>query len=320
MRHGRGLAALVAAFLVLPGVASAHATPRQWDPLTPPDDVTALVAVMSESVVQVQCGDKLSTGWSIAVGLSEEAQRRGYRSMIITDAESLRDCRTRSTRNVEIRYLGAEFTGYVWSWDEGQPFIAVAMKARVPMLPWARIARPVEGQWVGSVTSEGGNGAAFAEGRVTTVALKSLTTTLELSGTRVGSPIFDSQGNVLAMTAYRNAAVTEAGGPELCMSVVKCQNQAAIWVIFTIPRAVRSPEAAALRGGVKVTWQSPLGADAAGPVDYYEYRVGSGEWRRTTRTSVVIKPLPRGRVATVEVRAVNQVGAGASIFVRATPL
>jgi hypothetical protein len=34
----------------------------------------------------------------------------------------------------------------------------------------------------------------------------------------------------------------------------------------------------------------------------------------------MIKPLPRGKVASIEVRAVNLCGPGASIFVRGTPL
>lgn len=308
------------AALVLSAMATAHASPRQWDPLAPPADVSALVATMSQSILQVQCGDRLATGWSAAVALSSEAKREGYRSMIATDAESMENCRTGGRRTVEIRYLGREYSGYVWNWESGQPYISVMTELRIPMLAWAGIPRPVVGQWVGLVTSEGGNGASFQEGRVQSVGLRSLTTDFSPSIFMAGSPIFDSQGNVLGMVASRSGSTIEAGGPEMCASVINCRNPSQIWLVFTIPRAVRSPEATPVKGGLRVQWQPPLGADAAGPVDYYEYRVGQGTWTRTARTSVIIRPLPKGRSVAVEVRAVNFMGPGAGIFVRGTPL
>lgn len=310
----------VAAAVVLAGAGAAQAAPRQWDPLLPPTDVSALVAGMSDSILQVQCGDRLATGWSVEVSLSNDAKRQGYRSMIATDAEAMENCRSGGRRTVEIRYLGGEYTGYVWNWEIGQPFISVATKLRVPMLSWSGIPRPVVGQWVGLVSSEGGNGASFEDGRVQSVALRSVTTDMAPTAFRVGSPIFDSQGGVLGMVASRAGTVIEAGGPELCSSIVSCRNPSSIWVSFTIPRVIRSPEATALKGGLRVQWQAPLGADGAGPVDYYEYRVGQGAWKRTSRTAVVIKPLARGRAVTVEVRAVNFMGPGAGILVRGTPL
>lgn len=305
---------------VLAGAGVVHASPRQWDPLVPPSDVSSLVAEMSDSILQVQCGDRLATGWSVAVSLSSEAKRKGYRSMIATDAETMAECRSGGRRTVEIRYLGGEYSGYVWNWESNQPFISVMTELRVPMLEWAGIPRPVPGQWVGLVTSEGGNGASFEEGRVQSVALRSLTTDIAPPAFRVGSPIFDSQGSVLGMVASRAGSMVEAGGPELCSSIVSCRNPAATWLVFTIPRVVRSPEVTALKGGLRVQWQPPLGADAAGPVDYYEYRVGQGEWKKTSRMAVVIKPLARGRAVTVEVRAVNFIGPGAGILVRGVPL
>jgi hypothetical protein len=320
MRARSLIAGATVVSLALVGTASADVTPRQWDPLVPPTDVTALVAAASESVVLVQCGDQFATGWSAAVSLSKEAQGRGYRSMIATDAQIMDRCRGNGDRTVEIRHMGSEYTGYVWGWDEGQPFISVMTKARIPMLPWSRIARPVANQWAVSVTSEGGNGVSFAEQRVASVGARTLALQTVPTSQQVGSPIVDSQGNVLGMVASRSGVIAVAGGPEMCFGVIRCSNPDSIWLIFTIPRVVRSPEVAPLRAGLRVSWAPPLGADAAGPVDYYEYRVGAGTWRQTTRTAVVIKPLPRGRVTSIEVRAVNSYGSGASIFVRGTPL
>ena len=320
MRWVRSVVVLATLALVVPRSAAALAAPQPLDPLAPPSDVTALVAQLSESLVQVQCGSQFATGWSVAVRLSEEAQRKGYRSMIATDAEVMDGCRDRGDRIVEIRHLGNEYTGYVWGWESGEPYISVMTKARIPMLPWDGIARPTEGQWVGLVTSEGGNGASFVEGRVQVVGTRTLITTLDRSPVRIGSPIFDSEGNVLGMMANRSNGISEAGGPELCFSLINCRGSSPVWLIFTIPRVVRAPEATALRGGLRIEWQAPLGVDAEGPVEYYEYRIGQQMWRRTERNVIVLKPLPRGRLVTVEIRAVNFIGPGASIFVRAKPL
>lgn len=320
MRAKSLIAGAIVASLATVGTATADVAPRRWDPLAPPTDVTALVAAASESVVLVQCGDQFATGWSAAVTLSKEAQRKGYRSMIATDAQTLDRCRRSGDRTVEVRYLGSEYTGYVWGWEEGQPFISVMMKARIPMLPWSRIARPVEDQWAVSVTSEGGSGVSYAEQRVASVGARTLALQATPTSQHVGSPIIDSLGNVLGMVASRSGGISVAGGPEMCLSLVNCGDPNSIWLIFTIPRVVRSPEVTPLRAGLRVSWSPPLGADAAGPVDYYEYRVGAGTWRQTTRTAVVIKPLPRGRVTSIEIRAVNSYGSGASIFVRGTPL
>lgn len=306
--------------LLLLGSSSAEASEAEWNPLAPPADVTALVAAKSESVLFVQCGDQFATGWSVAVSLSKEAQRRGFRSMIVTDAQTMDRCRSGGSRNVELRHLGREYTGYVWNWERGLPFVSIMTKAKIPMLRWSRIARPVEDQWAVSLTSEGGNGVSFAEQRVASVSTRALALAVSPSSQEVGSPVIDGQGNVLGMIAGRAGTVSVAGGPELCLGIVRCVDADSIWLIFTIPRVVRSPQATPLRAALRVSWRPPVGADAAGPVDYYEYRVGAGSWRRTTRTTVLIKRLPRGRAALIEIRAVNSYGPGASIFVRGTPL
>jgi hypothetical protein len=320
MKARRFLVVMGAASLAFALVGPAQAQPRQWDPLAPPSDIALLVADMSRSLVQVQCGSRVATGWSLAVSLSDDAKKRGYRSMIATDLDTMSQCREGRSRNVEIRYRGGEYTGELWTWRNGQPYAGVMTRLNVPALSWARVPRPVDGQWVGSVTSDGGNGAAFQQGRVQSVGVTSLTTDLEQSSLTAGSPTFDSQGNVLGMVALQAGRPFEAGAPQLCSSIIRCRDPNSIWVIFTIPRVVRSPEAIPIKGGLRVTWQAPEGADGSGPVDYYEYRVGRGVWKKTSRTVVVIKPLPRKRATTVEIRAVNSIGPGASIVVRGTPL
>ena len=77
----------------------------------------------------------------------------------------------------------------------------------------------------------------------------------------------------------------------------------------TLPSQVHSPTITRLLGTVTVAWQPPL-RDGWTPITGYEYRIGTGRWTRTTEGKTLIRAPKRGQVITVEVRALNAVGAG----------
>lgn len=83
------------------------------------------------------------------------------------------------------------------------------------------------------------------------------------------------------------------------------------------PGKVMSLQAQAVKGGLKVSWGPPTGAS---PGTTYEYRVGSGAWKASKGTSVIVKGLKSGRSVTVTVRAKNAGGAGPLASVKGTPL
>ncbi len=78
------------------------------------------------------------------------------------------------------------------------------------------------------------------------------------------------------------------------------------------PSAPTTPRAQSLKGAVKFSWAAPANP-GAGPLTY-EYRVGSGSWLKTTRTTVTLKA-QKGKTVTISVRAVNSTGPGASLTI-----
>ena len=76
-----------------------------------------------------------------------------------------------------------------------------------------------------------------------------------------------------------------------------------------IPGPVSGARTQVLLSSVAVTWRPPLQTGWTEIVGY-EYRVGSGPWTRTAQTRVTITGVKRGQRITVQVRAINPVGAG----------
>ncbi|TEX51316.1 MAG: hypothetical protein B7C55_06225 [Actinomycetales bacterium mxb001] len=76
-----------------------------------------------------------------------------------------------------------------------------------------------------------------------------------------------------------------------------------------IPGPVSGARAQALLSSLAVTWRAPLHTGWT-DITGYEYRVGSGPWTRTSDTRVTLKGAKRGQRITVQVRAINSVGAG----------
>lgn len=75
------------------------------------------------------------------------------------------------------------------------------------------------------------------------------------------------------------------------------------------PGPVFGARAQELLSSMAVTWRAPLQTGWTEIVGY-EYRVGSGPWMRTSETRITLRNAKRGQRITVQVRAVNSVGAG----------
>ena len=87
--------------------------------------------------------------------------------------------------------------------------------------------------------------------------------------------------------------------------------------VITPPGPVLQLKAVAERSAVRVTWAPPTDTGGA-PSVTYSYRVGTGQWKSTSASSVRIAG-KKGKAIRISVAAVNQVGTGPVLTVRATP-
>lgn len=88
--------------------------------------------------------------------------------------------------------------------------------------------------------------------------------------------------------------------------------------LTSAPGRVTAVKATALRSAIRVTWAAPQ--DTGGlPIARYEYRVGTQSWSSTGSRVVTLRNLTKGRAVAVQVRAVNTIGPGPAVRVRAVP-
>ena len=88
----------------------------------------------------------------------------------------------------------------------------------------------------------------------------------------------------------------------------------------TVPDAPQNLTLEARDQEIKATWTAP-GNDGGDAVTSYEYKLDNGSWTSlgSSSTTVTITGLTNGTQYSVSVRAVNSVGAGASVSASATP-
>ena len=293
-----------------------------WSPASPPADLDGMIRRVSESVVTVYCGNTPATAWALSgIRLHPDAQRQGHRTMLVTSLSAMRGCLSSNTRYVEMRHRGIETLAYVWGWDEAHDVASIHTTLVIPGLQWSEVPRPTVNQWVAAVGSSNGVGVSTTIGSVTSVGLRDISTTISVGQQATGAPVLDNAGRVLAtMSAESWDLLNQAvGNPLLCAEIINCTRPLDVWMNFTVPGSVGSLRASPLKGSLRVRWARPGTTSTLSPVDVYEYRIGSSLWRSTNRTSVVLTGLAKGRLVTVEVRAVNFMGPGPAARVSARP-
>lgn len=301
--------------------ADVESRSTSWSPANPPADLTGLLNKLSDSVVTLFCGRTPATAWAVAgIRLNPEAQAQGHRTMLVTSYTAMRNCLSAESRYVEMRHRGVETLAYVWGWDMGTDVASVHTNLVIPGLQWSEVPRPIPGQWVAAVGSSNGAGVSTTMGVVTSVGLRDLTTSVAVGQPGAGAPLVDSAGRVLATMASESVSVENraVGSPLLCVGLINCNRPLDVWMNFTVPSGVASLRATPMKGSLRISWARPRPTTTS-PVEYYEFRVGNALWQSTTQLSVVIPGLAKGRPVTVEVRAVNFMGPGASSRVTSRP-
>ena len=203
-------------------------------PASPPDDLVALAAETTKSVVTVLCGSGLGSGWSIHTNLSSANITNGYKSYIITNHHVIADCKT--NRNIFIILANqVKVPAYVYSWDEANDVAGIMTTTVIPALEW-RGFTPQQGWWTGVLGSPLGFPGILTIGIVSSINSSTFlgTTNAAINSGNSGGPVFDRQGRVLGLATakYLNSEGFGIfhGTPLLCYKIVLCTGTSQIWL------------------------------------------------------------------------------------------
>ncbi len=209
------------------------------NPANPPDDLVALAASETRSVVTISCANSLGSGWAAKVQMTSAMTKAGYKSFIITNHHVIKDCIP--TQNVTVTLPNqTKVTGRLWAWDEINDVAGVVIKTELPQLSWQGVA-PAEGWWAGVEGSPLGFPGVLTEGIISSVTPTGFlaTTTAHINPGNSGGPAFERMGRVIgiATAKYLDAEGFGIihGAPLLCGKVIACGSTSLIWSANTNP-------------------------------------------------------------------------------------
>ena len=203
-------------------------------PASPPDDLVALAAETTKSVVTVLCGSGLGSGWSIHTNLSSANIANGYKSYVITNHHVIADCKI--NKDIFIIFANqVKVPAYVYSWDEANDVAGIMTTTVIPALEW-RGFTPQQGWWTGVLGSPLGFPGILTIGIVSSINSTTFlgTTNAAINSGNSGGPVFDRQGRVLGLATakYLNSEGFGIfhGTPLLCYKIVLCTGTSQIWL------------------------------------------------------------------------------------------
>ena len=248
------LAGTIAPADAFTGTASSSDLPRVIDagdtsiatPANAPDDLVALAATETRSVVTIGCSKSLGSGWAAKVELTSAMIKAGYKSYIITNHHVIKDCIP--TQNVTVTLPNqTKVAGRLWAWDEINDVAGVVIKTELPQLSWQGVA-PAEGWWAGVAGSPLGFPGVLTEGIISSVTPSGFlaTTTAHINPGNSGGPAFDRMGRVvgIATAKYLDAEGFGIihGAPLLCGKVITCGSTSLIWSANNAPASTATQD------------------------------------------------------------------------------
>jgi hypothetical protein len=223
-------------------------------PANQPNDLVALAAETTKSVVTILCREGVGSGWSINAALSSANISNGYKSYIITNHHVIDDCISSKTVTLVLSDQ-TRVSGYVYTWDEANDVAGILTTKEITPLNW-RGANPQQGWWVGIIGSPLGFPGILTSGIVSSVNNSTFlgTTTAAINPGNSGGPVFDRSGRVigLATAKYVNAESFGIfnGAPLLCGKILVCSSTSQIWngalAVSPLPTPTPTPTVNAL--------------------------------------------------------------------------
>lgn len=192
-----------------------------------PDDLVGLSAEITESVVQLSCGNAAGTGFAIDIEPSQGMTDLGKETYLVTNQHVIAGCENSIVNGTD--YFGNNFTAEVIAYDVTDDVAGLITSQNLPTLDWAG-ERPAVGWWVGAIGNPYELRGSLTTGNVSQVNADDLVVTAALNPGNSGGPVFDREGRVLGVaTAIRvdSQNIGYAGSASLiCDWLVDCTGNA----------------------------------------------------------------------------------------------
>lgn len=193
-----------------------------------PEDLVSLAATVTDSVVQLVCGNAAGTGWAADSTPSAAMKSSGEETFIVTNHHVIESCTNGSLVN-GTDADGATFTARVVSYSASDDVAGLVTRHSLPSLEWLG-EKPAVGWWSGVIGNPYELTGALSTGVVSQVGDGYFTTTAPLNPGNSGGPVFDNQGRVMGIATSKridSEGIGFAGSSELiCEWLITCSTQA----------------------------------------------------------------------------------------------
>lgn len=159
-------------------------------------NVGKVVDAARESVVTVECGNAIGSGFAINVDLRED-----YQSGILTNHHVIQGCVATGT-DVTVRRSGDELTAELWAWDPENDLAFIYLAEELPPLTDAAI--PEVGDPVVAIGSPYGLEGTVTTGVISQVHDEWYQSDAAMNPGNSGGPLLDRHGAVLGINTFKH--------------------------------------------------------------------------------------------------------------------
>ena len=193
--------------------AAAAAAAAKFDP-------AQLATAALPSVVTVDCGDALGSGFSYA----DVQPAPGWDTVIITNHHVIEACTFAPGPVVAVRRGDKSYTAQLWTWDESADLALIMVKGNI--LPLSEASSPKVGEPVVAIGSPFGLEGTVTQGIISNTYPDRVQTDAAINPGNSGGPLLNRSGEVIGVNTSKrkgseglNFAIRIS---RTCQSMVKC--------------------------------------------------------------------------------------------------
>lgn len=160
-------------------------------------NVGKVVDAARDSVVTVECGRAIGSGFAVDVDLRED-----YQTGILTNHHVIQECVSAGGTDVSVRRSGDELTAKLWAWDVENDLAFIYLAEELPPLTDAAI--PEVGDPVVAIGSPYGLEGTVTTGVISQVHDEWYQSDAAMNPGNSGGPLLDRHGAVLGINSFKH--------------------------------------------------------------------------------------------------------------------